>query len=228
MQYASDTYEQIIEDLLLQIRHNGGFRLTNQSIDWDEFYRLSEIIHAHFEIPSTTISPFMTRFLFAISHSLCPNKIIGAGTYVGYAFSWLVGRKQEFFANPINHAVAFDTDKDACEIAIRNLSILGHREKLEIIPQDAVDGIVDNPGIIDLLYIDIDDPFIRKRGYVNVLSAALGKISSGGLVLAHDPCIEVFKEDFDLYHEFINKSNDFVACWVFPVDNCGISIAIKK
>jgi predicted O-methyltransferase YrrM len=91
---------------------------------------------------------------------------------------------------------------------------------------DAVVVVAGSEQPIDLLYLDLDDPLTGKADYRRVLAAASPRLRPGSLILAHDPCVATFERDFEAYHELVHESGLFSDCWVFPVDDCGLSVAV--
>lgn len=223
------TYESIVEYILTILRRAGALPPDPVPTPWDAFLRLSDLIHETYEIPSTTFTPIMRRLLFALGFAARPSNIVGVGTYVGYTFSWLLRCRSDPEAAPFfETAMGIDVDAQANALARRNCAILGHGERLTMVDADGVVAVTGSRQPIDLLYLDIDDPLTGKSAYWRVLDAALPHLPWGALVLAHDPCVPNFAQDFAIYHRYIQESGLFFGPWVFPVDACGLSIAVVR
>ena len=105
--------------------------------------------------------------------------------------------------------------------------MLGHEARLVFIDGDGVLGLERCQTAIDLLFIELDHP-IRQDRVRDVLERALPRMSSGAIVLAHDPCVPLFQRDFALYDRFVVESGTFVGPCVLAVDACGLSVATVR
>jgi len=193
---------------------------------WRHFLEAERLIEKHFEVPWTTITPLMRRFLFALSASTRPRRIVGAGTYAGFAFAWIacgaaVGEGPE----KLLEAVGLDIDPDATTLARANSAHLGLNDVLRFETADAAGWLRNLREPIDLLYIDIDEPDGRKRGYLDVLRAAQPHLAPGAFVMAHDPCVPLFADDFADFHSMIERDSCFIGPQVLPLDECGVSLS---
>jgi hypothetical protein len=223
------TYEQIVEHILQSLRAGGALPPGPDAIPWDAFLRLSDLIHMTFDVPSTTFTPIMRRFLFGLGLAASPGNIVGVGTYVGYTFSWLLRDRSAFDTAPFfEKALGIDVDANANGVARRNCAVLNHGERLTYIDGDGANSLAGLELPIDLLYLDLDDPLTGKIAYRDTLESALPHLRSGALVLAHDACVTKFAGAFAVYHNFIRQCDLFLGPWVFPVDSCGLSLTVKK
>lgn len=219
------TYEEVVDDIVEWLRRKGAVASALPT-PWDSFLRLSALVHEGFEIPSTTITPVLRRLLFAIGLAAAPQNVVGVGTYVGYAFAWLLRDRSDPGSSPfIGTALGIDVDLHANQVARRNCALLGHGARLRFADADGTVADAYPAETIDLLYLDLDDPGERKAGYVRALDAACGRLGTGALILAHDPCVPKFAKGFAAYHEFVRASSRLRGPWILPVDECGISIA---
>lgn len=221
------TYEELADLAVSWLRRSGALPASDEACAWDDFVLLSELIHGSFVVPATSITPMMRRLLFAIGLAARPRTIVGVGTYVGYPFAWLIGRGVE--RAPLAHvgdATGIDVDAEATAIARRNCAVLGHGSRLRFLTSDGAEALRRESAPIDLLFVDLDDPVDGKLGYAEVVEAALPRLRSGSLVLAHDPCVPRFASDFEAYHRFIRESHRFAGAWVLPVDPCGLAVAV--
>lgn len=219
------TYEELVDELVAALVHEGAFVDPGET-PWDSFLRLSHCVHAHFEVPTTTLSPLMRRLLFALGRAAWPGRLVGAGTFVGYALAWLLRDALDPAPGPVWHeAVGLDLDPLATRLARRNSAILGFGRRLRFLRADATTWHY-GPTPIDLLYIDIDDPMRGKADYDSVLEAAAPCLAHGALILAHDPCVPRFESDLARYHEAVRSRLGLRGPWVLPVDPCGLSVAV--
>jgi predicted O-methyltransferase YrrM len=180
-------------------------------------------IESGFELPATTISALMRRFLFLAGAATARRSLYGAGTYVGFAFAWLcAGRASR--SGPFD-ALAVDVDPQACAIAARNFAALPTAMRAKVRTADAVADLRAGTSPIDLLFIDVDDPDGRKALYTDVLAAARPRLAPGALILAHDPSVALFGPDFARYDAAIAAAPELVGPLVLPLDDCGISLA---
>lgn len=221
------TYEEVVELILEVLSEAGAVPRWNRRIPWDAFLRMSDLVHEHFSIPSTTFTPMMRRLLFALGYAAQPTSVVGVGTYVGYTFSWLVRHRDDPEAGQFPaRAFGIDVDSEANAVARRNCARLGHRHRLSFLDADGTTALGRMHRPIDLLYIDVDDQVTRKAGYVPVLEAALPLLAPGALVVAHDICVPAFADDFERYHDFVRRSPHFRQYWLLPIDPCGVSVGL--
>jgi predicted O-methyltransferase YrrM len=192
--------------------------------DWIAFAQAQRRIES-FEVPWTTITPLMRRFFYALSAAAQPERMIGAGTYAGFAFAWLVmGHAQGGSLPRFVEAVGLDIEAEATALARRNAAALDLGARLRFEQAEAATWLRTCSTPISLLYIDIDAPGSRKSGYVEVLRAARRKLIPGALVVAHDACVPLFASDFDRFHEAIKDDSGLVGPQVLQLDECGVSV----
>jgi len=171
----------------------------------------------------------MRRLLFALGLAARPHNVVGVGTYVGYTFSWLLRDRSDTEAAPFfDAAVGIDVDSQANILARRNCAVLDHGVRLGFMDADGVVAVASLEKPIDLLYLDLDDPPRGKAAYQRVLQAAYPRLQPGALVLAHDPCVKAFEQDFAAYHYYVRESGLFSGPWILPVDVCGLSVAVAR
>ncbi|WP_425101842.1 class I SAM-dependent methyltransferase [Tropicibacter sp. S64] len=178
-------------------------------------------IEPTFEVPQTTISPVMRRMLFHIGYSAVPRHIYAAGSYVGFAFAWLVAGRD---ARPgAFTARGTDIDARATQIATRNLAHL-RPGGVTLATCDAREDLRHDGPPIDLLFIDVDEPDGRKDAYTEIARIARGRLAPGALVLAHDPLVPLFARDFARYHAFLSDDPGFGPTVTLPLDDCGLDV----
>ena len=179
-----------------------------------------------FVVPQTTISSVMRRFLFHAAYTAQPDMIYGAGTYVGFAFAWLIAGRR---ARPGGfRALGVDCDAAANAVARQNLCLSDLGGYATLRSDDAVMDLAQGSDPIDLLFIDVDAPHERKALYLDILLAAEPRLKPGALVLAHDPLIPMFEEDFAPFFSHLNGSRQYHSTVVLPLDACGISVSVKR
>lgn len=226
---ATPTYEGIVDSIVEMLRASGALPAsTADPTPWEAFQRLSKVVHESYRVPATTITPIMRRLLFGLGWAALPRHLVGVGTYVGYAFTWLLRQRQDPEAPGLFDAAAgIDIDREANASARENARALEHGERLAFLDMDGADGLAAWEHPIDLLYLDVDDPVTGKQDYRRLLEAAAARLAPGALVLAHDPCVEAFQPEFERYHEYLRQSEDFLGPWVLPIDACGLSVAAR-
>ena len=219
------TYEHIVDRIIDLLRRAGALPGNSRPTPWNAFVRFSDLIHAAYEIPSTTFTPMMRRLVFALGFAAHPQIVVGVGTYVGYTFSWLIRDRGDSESGPFPEmAIGIDVDQSANQLARRNSSVLNHGTRLSFLDGDGITLITKIKRPIDLLYIDLDDPVLGKSGYRQIIETASSLLSPGALVLAHDACVPKFAADFAAYNDYIKRCEIFRETWIFPVDDCGLSV----
>jgi predicted O-methyltransferase YrrM len=215
--------EALIESL---VRHLSQYLPVSGAIQWEDYNRLRSIIESHYLVPMTACTPIMARFLFAIGEALRPQRIVGLGTYVGYCASWLIGLPRA--DKRLALAELVDINREANEIARANCAHLGHRGRLRVIDSSAeafIDSIVEP---VDALFIDVDDPIHGKHTYTDLLERIAPKLAPEALILAHDPLVPRFKENFKRFHSYVETSGLYSGPWILPIDTYGLSIAVRR
>lgn len=178
-------------------------------------------IEQTFEVPQTTISPVMRRLLFHIGFCAQPRHIYAAGSYVGFAFAWLIagraGQSGTFSAR------GTDIDAQATQIATRNLAHL-QSKNVTLSTCDARVDLRQKGPPIDILFIDVDETDRRKAAYTEIAQIAQNRLSSGALLLAHDSLVPLFADDFTRYRDFLNNNPSFGPTLSLPLDECGLDV----
>lgn len=208
------------------VRHMGPRLGIRNSIRWEEYNRLRAVIEDNYAVPMTACTPIMARFLFAIGDALNAQHIVGLGTYVGYCVSWLIGLQRP--DKRLIRAELVDIDPDANATARANCAALGYGEELRVIDASAerfIDSMVEPA---DLLFLDVDDPQLGKHTYTDLLDQMTSKLKEGAIIIAHDPLVPRFKENFERFHNYIKQSESYDGPWVLPIDECGVSIAVRR
>ena len=220
---ATSSPNHLIDALVQHIGPRLGIR---NSIRWEEYQRLRTVIENNYAVPMTACTPIMARFLFAIGDALNAKHIVGFGTYVGYCVSWLIGLQRP--DKRLVCAELVDIDPDANAIARVNCAALGYGDKLRVIDASAecfIDSMVEPA---DVIFLDVDDPQLGKHTYTDLLDKMTSRLKEGAVIIAHDPLVPRFKDNFERFHNYIKQSESYDGPWVLPLDECGISIAVRR
>lgn len=221
------TYEGLADLICSQLRRQGVLPGEGVPTPWESFLALSDLVHSTYSIPATSLTPMMRRLLFALGFASRPRRIVAVGSHVGYALTWLLRDRGDGCSAPfLQSAVGFDIDEEATASARCNCAVLGHGDRLSFQARDGVEALASGTGAIDLLYLDLEDPRMGKRGYCDALRAASWRLKPQALVLAHDPFVRKFARDFSDYHDLIRASPTLAGPWLLPVDECGLSVAV--
>jgi predicted O-methyltransferase YrrM len=221
---AQPSLEEVAEFALHTLKATGIIDVGAPAPNWAAFIEAQRRIEG-FEVPWTTVTPLMRRFFYALSAAAQPKRIVGAGTYAGFAFAWFVmGQAQGQCSSPLVEAVGLDIDAEATTLARRNAKALGLGARVRFEQAEAATWLRGFDSPISLLYIDIDAPGSRKGGYIQVLEAARLKLIPGGLVVAHDPCVPFFAADFEHFHDVIKGDSGLRGPQILPLDECGVSV----
>lgn len=217
---VEDAIDRLIDFVAAQAR------IAPARCDWDEFLRFSDDVHERFTVPETSYTPAMRRFVYALAAAKKPHHLVGVGTYVGYTFAWLVGGARSV-NDSMRTAVAIDIDLTASVTARANFRTIAAFDGAAVLVADGLSAIRETAPI-DLLYLDIDDPTERKRGYLPLLRAAERNLSPDAWVLAHDASHPYFEEQLRPYTSYIETSIQYGSHRVFRIDECGLALSIYK
>jgi predicted O-methyltransferase YrrM len=194
----------------------------------EAFHELRERVHAAFDVPETSITPMMSRTLFALAASLRPRRVVGVGTYAGNALVWLAGPglcRPPLCDEP--EVLGCDIDAGATELARSNFRRLDAQAGVDLVCADGLDVLAASAEPIDLLYLDADRPEDRKGIYLPLLEAALPRLRPGSVVLAHDVLLPLFAEHVRGYLERVRDPDAFRVSVPLPVDDCGLELTIR-
>ena len=201
--------------------------VSQGEVEWQQYEHLRKIIAGSFVVPGTNCSPLMSKLLFALGQKKNPGMFVGVGSFFGYCVSWLMGLAS---SRQMSIGLLVDPDPVANFHAGRNLANLGYVDSIDVVTARGEELLKHRNFAtqIDLLYLDLDDPVHGKRGYADVLNTLFPVLALDAIVIAHDPCVPRFSADFSRYHETIRAHPKLMGPWVIPIDDCGISIAVKQ
>lgn len=220
--------EMLVDSYLGFLCANGALPSPLPPTPWASFHPLRSLVHGSFEVPWTTYTAAMERMTFGIACALRPRSLVGVGTFVGYTFAWQLRDRRDATSGPhFRMALGIDIDARANVVARKNCTHLGHGERLRFVDGDGVDVIDAITEEIDVLYLDLDLPGSGKSKYLEVLRRAVPRLSNGALVLAHDSLVPKFEADMAAYHDFIAEHQELLGPWILPVDDCGLSVALR-
>lgn len=209
------TQEQIFDQLVTDII--GSPHQTN----WDAFETLSGWVHDHFEVPTTTITPEMRRFFYALGQGLAQSSVLSIGSYVGYATTWLCGAG--LMAGQPPTLDCLDPDHDSNLVAAKNFASVGLpvRTTTEATAMAAIDDLTR----ADLIFLDLDDPATGKADYAAVTAYVMANWEPPFTIVAHDMCAEPFADDIALFAATF-EDNHACKCWFLPLDDSGVAVVM--
>ncbi|WP_322922503.1 O-methyltransferase [Paenibacillus campi] len=195
---------------------------SDATFDAASFHEFKRFVASKVHVSSTTISKVMERLLFSISSTQTIQHIVVLGSYCGYAMLWMAAGLQ---SKPDAVIDGFDINEQACELARLNME-RSRLQQAHIFNKDAYTATENyEDGSIDLLFIDVEHH--GKSDYAPLLQQWLPKLSKGAIVLAHDPLIAKFQQDFAAYHQVVTNKALFTKTLTLPIDECGVEISIR-
>jgi predicted O-methyltransferase YrrM len=181
-----------------------------------------------FIIPGTSITPVMERLLYVLSAAKKPRRVIGLGTYCGYALVWAIGascgQEKAYTADKV---YGIDIDKEVTENARENFSKLAQTDHIELIAGDGLVVVENLEGPFDYVYLDVESRELGKGIYLDLLTRLYEKVEVGGWVLAHDTTVPPFASQLEEYLSFVRDNKNFRESISFDVDPFGLELSIK-
>lgn len=176
----------VVDEALAALRSAGI--LPHAEYDHARMLAHRRAVAKKFEIPWTAVSPRMQRLLYAINAIARPRNMIAAGIFCGNTFisnaGAAVGPGACYRAEQL---IGVEIDPAKAELAERNVRRIDPTGMARIVVGDAVNVCAEFDDSIGLLYLDADGTPEKGKGvYLDILRAALDRISPGGLVLAHN------------------------------------------
>lgn len=195
---------------------------TDRPFPAEEFHTYRARVREAFEVPETSVTPMLARFLFGLAMLLRPREVWGLGTYAGNAIVWLAAH-QVLHGEP-GRTIAIDISPAATELARGNFDRLG-AGSVRARTADALSCTIDTAAV-DLLYLDIDDPVSRKRGYLACLRRFLPYLAPHAVVIAHDACEPLFEADLNAYRAALAGEPRILRSSTVPLDRYGVEISV--
>ena len=194
----------------------------------NRFDALRAEVKENFTIPGTSITPVMERLLYMLSSVKRPQRVIGIGTYCGYALVWVVGSScgQERVYTP-RIVYGIDIDEDVTGKARNNFSKLAHTGHIELIAQNGLQAVDSLEGPFDYVYLDVESMELGKGLYLELLKRLYAKIIKGGWILAHDTAAPPFAGQLEGYLAYVRDGSTFSESISFDVDPFGLELTIK-
>ena len=184
-------------------------------------------VREHFEIPWTAITPRMQRLLYAINAIVQPANLIAAGIFCGNTFisnaGAAVGPGACYQARQL---LGVEIDPDKADLAERNVRRIDPTGVARILAEDAVDTAATFPEPIQLLYLDADGTPEKGKGiYLDILQAAMDRIPTGGVVLAHNSVNAA--ERLEQYLDFVRNPAHMAASVNVIFDIEGLEVSVR-
>ena len=230
-------------DFLSRLSRIGEMETTQSILNWlketgiapetavfnsTAFEALQKEVKEKFVIAGTSISPVMALLLYLLSTIKQPQRIIGLGTYYGYALVWAVGASCGLHKIYNAEAVlGIDIDESATKQAQQNFSQLANAEHIALLTEDGLEAVEKLEGPFDYVYLDVDSKEVGKGLYLKLLQRLYAKIAPAGWVLAHDTVVPPFAKQLKPYLAFVRDNQYFAESISFHVDAFGLELSIK-
>jgi predicted O-methyltransferase YrrM len=218
---------EIVSSALRWLKARG---LVPEDASYDEkaFDALRQEVKARFSIPGTSLTPVMERLLYMLGSVKRPQRVLGLGTYCGYALLWAAGPscgpERAYQAEAV---YGIDVDAEATERARENMGKLAHTKHVALIAEDGLDAAVRLEGPFDYVFLDVESQEMGKGLYLELLKKLEGKIEAGGWVLAHDTVVPPFAGQLAGYLDYVRDKERFRESVSFDVDAYGLELSIK-
>jgi predicted O-methyltransferase YrrM len=205
-----------------------GILPAGATYDERAFDGLRREVRKTFTIPGTSITPVMERLLYMLSAVRRPRRVIGLGTYYGYALVWAAGSScGPGRAYEAEKVYGIDIDAEATERAEENLRRLAHTDHIELLAEDGLKAVERLEGPFDYVYLDAESEKLKKAVYLELLTRLYDKVEPGGWVLAHDTAVPPFAGQLAGYLVFVRDKENFGESVAFDVDPFGLELSIK-
>lgn len=173
------------------------------------------------------IGPVAGKFLYTIAKIHRSQRILEAGTAIGYTAIWFARATRGWGGK----VVTLEKDQKMADLARRNLAAEGVEDRVEIIVGDALTSLEDLEGPFDLCFLDHS-----KSQYQPFLKAALPKIVTGGVILADNVLRggkvadasggDAMVEAMRTFNDFMNQVPELEST-IVPLRD-GIAVGIKR
>jgi len=196
--------------------------------DEQAFDGLRQEVKELFAIPGTSVTPVMERLLYMLSSVRRPRRVIGLGTYCGYALVWATGAGcgsgRTYEAEKV---YGIDIDGEATARAKENLDKLANTDHVELTTEDGLAAVERLEGPFDYVFLDVESKELGKGLYLALLKRLYTKVEAGGWVLAHDTVVPPFAGQLEAYLAYVRDREKFKESISFDVDAYGLELSIK-
>ncbi|MEA3402496.1 MAG: class I SAM-dependent methyltransferase [Armatimonadota bacterium] len=213
----------VVDEALQELVAAGA--LPHAEYDTERFLAHRAAVRQHFEVPWTAITPRMERLIWAINAIRRPARMIAAGVFCGFTFICNAGAG----AGPgavyeAEDLVGVEIKPDEAQRAERNAREIDRTGTARAVAADAVEFAAQYPHAIDLLYLDADGDRGRGKGiYLEILEAALDRLTPGAVVLAHNSVNSA--ERLAEYLTFVRDPARFTASVNVILDGDGLEVS---
>lgn len=218
---------EIVASALLWLKEQ-GLVAEDASYDGKAFDALRREVREQFTLPGTSLTPVMERLLYMLGSVKRPRRVLGLGTYCGYALVWAAGAScgpgKAYQAEVV---YGIDVDAEATARAGENLGKLAHTEHFALIAEDGLVAVERLEGPFDYLFLDVESRELGKGLYLELLKKLEGKIEAGGWVLAHDTVVPPFAGQLEEYLAYVRDKENYRESVSFDVDAYGLELSIK-
>ncbi|MCA2960184.1 MAG: hypothetical protein IOD12_08020 [Silvanigrellales bacterium] len=185
-----------------------------------------ERVRSALNVPETSFSPRMERVLYGLAHAFEPKTTVFLGSYRGYGAAFAGAHALECSGGPESRARLWCCDVSAEDSAFcRNgFGLIAHSDTYVVETLDAFD-FIERLERIDCLVLDVDCPMRGKAIYAPLLEAALRKMNSHGIVLAHDVLVPRFSEDLMPYLKSVADPARFLWTRRVSLDDAGLEVS---
>jgi predicted O-methyltransferase YrrM len=218
---------ETVRSVLMWLKQKG---IVPEGATYDEeaFDELRQEVKEQFAIPGTSVTPVMERLLYMLASVKRPRRVIGLGTYCGYALVWAVGPScesgREYEAEKV---YGIDIDAKATERARENLGKLAYTDHIELIAEDGLEAVDRLKGPFDYVFLDVESKELGKGLYLELLKKLYEKVEEGGWVLAHDTVVPPFAGQLEAYLAYVRDRENFKESISFDVDAYGLELSVK-
>lgn len=172
------------------------------------------------------IGPVAGQFLYTIAKIHRSQRVLEAGTAIGYTAIWFARAIQDWGGT----VTTLEKDRDMASLARKYLTREGVQDRVEVVLGDALTSLGSLQGPFDLIFLDH-----AKQQYQPFLSTALPKLAPGGVLLAdnvlrggrvaEEGTKDGMVQDMRSFNDFISKMSSLESM-IIPLRD-GISLAIK-
>lgn len=172
------------------------------------------------------IGPVAGQFLYAIAKIHRSQRVLEAGTAIGYTAIWFARAIRDWGGT----VTTLEKDREMASLARKNLAREGVEDRVEVVVGDALTSLESLQGPFDLIFLDH-----AKQQYQPFLNSALPKLVPGGVLLAdnvlrggkvaqggtEDDMVQAMRS----FNEYISQVSSLESM-IIPLRD-GISLAIK-